>query len=283
MTVVAFAPRLSPLRVTLVGVTAAILVLFAVELAYGWTNLGWRFAWGNDLAIYTDATRRLFSDGSWYLDRQLHGPYPLGYGDVLYPPVTALAFAPFLVLPFIVWLAVPMIVVAWLIRAWRPALWAWPLIALCVAWPMTPLKAIAGNPSTYVAMLTGLGLRYGWPAALILLKPSLGPFALIGIRDRRWWAVVSALAVLSLPWIGLTLEWPVVALNAQGGGLGYSLVDLPMVLIPVIAWWARRSGPPRRTGRWLLRVNVPERDGEVPVVPTPAKAPPPDDEDHPFG
>jgi hypothetical protein len=216
-----------------------LLGLYVVEVVYAWTHLGWGFAFGNDLRIYTEATSRLFSDGSWYLDRQMHGPYELAYGDVLYPPVASFFFAPFIVLPTAVYLLIPITVVAWLVATWRPSPWAWPLIALFLVWPLTTLKATAGNPSMYVAMFVGLGLRYRWPGVFVLLKPSLGPFALIGIFDRRWWFGLAVLALGSLPFLAQTIAWPTVALDAVGGGLYYSLLDLPMVLIPTVAWLAR--------------------------------------------
>ena len=228
------------------GLTAGILALFVVELTYGWTVMGWSQAWANDLEIYTAATDRLFSGGSWFFDRQLHGPYPLVNGDVLYPPVAAFVFAPWIVLPFALYLGIALSGLAWLVWDWKPAPWAWPLLALCLLYPGTGMKTIAGNPSIYAALFTGLGLRYGWPAAMVLLKPSLAPFALVGIRDRRWWIVAGLIVVGSLPFIPTTLEWPAAALNAQGGGLLYSVADLPMVLLPVIAWASRRAASPNR-------------------------------------
>lgn len=233
-----------------VGLTGGILLLLALEAAYAYTRSGYAGVVGNDLHIYTDATARLFGGGSWFLDRQLGGAYPLVNGDVLYPPVAAFAFAPWLVLPLWLYLGIPAVGLAWLIGSWRPAAWTWPLIALCLLYPGTLLKWNAGNPSIYVALLTGLGLRFGCPSALILLKPSMFPLALIGVRDRRWWIVVAILALGSLPFLAATLEWPQVALNANGAGLLYSVADLPMALIPVIGWLGRRS--PRPEGRGLV-------------------------------
>lgn len=213
-------------------------VLVAAEWWYGWTVMGWSRNYG-DLTIYTDATRRLFAGGSWYLERQLSGSYPLAFGDVLYPPVASLFFAPWLVLPGWSFVLVPSLIVAWLLADWQPSPWGWFAIGCLLLYPTSGLKLLSANPSVWIAAFVGLGLRYRWPGALVLLKPSFLPLALIGIRSRGWWAVVIGLAVLSLPFLGETLRWPVVALDAQGAGIGYSIGDLPLVLVPVVGWLGR--------------------------------------------
>lgn len=220
---------LAAIAIVLVGFTA-------LEWAYGWTALGWQYNHG-DLAIYTDATRRLFAGGSWYLERQLGGPYLLAFGDVLYPPVAALFFAPWLVLPGWTFVVIPAAIVGWFVASERPSAAGWIAIALCLLWPPTGLKVLSANPNVWVAAFVALGLRYRWPGALVLLKPSFLPLALIGIRTRGWWLVAGALALLSLPFLAATLAYPGVVLGARGpeSGLLYSLADFPTVLIPVIA------------------------------------------------
>lgn len=232
-------PRVRPWAVSL---TVVILVLAALETAWGIRDFKWGDTPGIDLGIYLRATARLFSGDSWFLDRQLAGPYLIHMGDVLYPPVTAFFFAPFFVLPAVLWWAIPIGLTAWLIRGWRPAPWAWPLMALCVLWPLTPAKTITGNPALWITAFVAAGLRWHWPSALVLLKPSLFPFALIGVRHRLWWVTVALLALGSLVWLDATRLWLEVLANSQGGGLLYSAVDIPMLLIPVIAWAGRTRG-----------------------------------------
>lgn len=219
-------------------VAVFMLGLVAVEWAYGWTAMGWSHNYG-DLTIYTDATRRLLSGGQWYLDRQLSGPYPLAFGDVLYPPVAALFFAPWLLLPGWSFVLVPSLIVAWFVAECRPGPWTWVAIGCLLLYPTSGLKLLSANPNVWIAAFVALGLRYQWPGALILLKPSFLPSALIGIRSRGWWIVAFGLAILSVPFLGDTLRWPAVALNAQGAGIGYSLGDLPLVIVPLIAWLSR--------------------------------------------
>jgi hypothetical protein len=227
-----------------VSITVAVITLAAVELAFGiYGPPNWRAAIGNDLRLYAEQVQIALAGGPWYHDRQLHGPYAIEWGDILYPPVTILFFAPWVMAPFAAWLAIPLGVTGFFISRWRPGPWAWVLIALCILWPSTLLKAISGNPSLWVMMLVALGLRYGWPAALILLKPSFLPFALIGVRSKPWWIAAAGLGVFSLFFLAPTIQYPQVILDARSPeGLGYSLADVPMVLIPAIAWfWRTRT------------------------------------------
>jgi hypothetical protein len=239
---------------SLMGIAGAIVVLAAIELAYGvFGPPNWKQAIGDDLAYYASLARRLFTGGGWYPDRELHGPWQIAYvDDVLYPPAAAWVFAPFIILPVGALLAIAVIVIGWLARTWRPAPWTWPLMALCLAWPTTLLRGISGNSSLFVMIAFGLGLRYGWPAVAILLKPSLFPLALIRVRSRGSWIGIGVLAVISLPFIGDTLVYPkVIADSRNPDGILYSLIDLPMILIPLISWLGRtaptdKEGSPSR-------------------------------------
>ena len=200
--------------------------------------------WYRALDVLLDATRRLFAGESWYLPRQLDGPYPTEFGDVLYPPVVAWFLAPWLVLPAWTFIAIPVAILGWHIVDARPAPWTWPLIALGLTFPITLVHAGYANPTLWMGAFAALGLRLAWPGALILLKPSLVPFALIGIRTRGWWLCAAALGIASLPFLAETLIYPRVALDAQGGGLLYSGLVIPFMLVPVVAWLGRRRGTP---------------------------------------
>ena len=237
--------------------TLTILLAAVIEHVFIWVVFGppdWQQTIGHDLRLYTDQVQTVLAGGPWYHDRQLHGPYVIEWGDILYPPVAILFFAPWIVLPFALWLAIPTVVAGYLIRTWRPAPWSWVVMALCILWPFTLLKILSGNPSLWVIMLVALGIRSGWPSAFILLKPSFAPFALIGIRERLWWTIAVGLVVLSLPFAGLTLQYPRVLLDSRSGdGIFYSIADLPMVMIPVVAWLARRDQGARARASILIR------------------------------
>lgn len=245
------------------GIYAVLSLLLLALAGYvtwiGFTQHNYGGAFGDDLSIYTGATVRLFSGGDWFLERQV-APYVLRQGDVLYPPTAAWFFLPFVVLGPTVFLVAGVGLLAWLVWSWRPAPWAWPLLALCLVLPTSFLKPWSGNPSLWVAVAVGLGLRYG-VGALVLLKPTFLPFALAGIRTRAWWSSAAVLALLTLPFLGETLLYPSVILNARGplASIGYSLWDWPLALIPVIASVAAPDGP--------LAVAVVRRRAAVAVEP----------------
>jgi hypothetical protein len=212
----------------------------------------------DDLAIYQQATSRVLAGQSWFLDRQLGGSYAIQHGDVLYPPVSAFFFGPWLVLPAWTFVAMAVSIVAAYVLIARPSVFVWPVLALFASDPTTLLLVMFGNPGLWTAAFIALGLRFGWPGVLVLLKPSVGPLALVGIHRRGWWFGLATLGLGSLVLLEHTLQYPRVLVDAHGGGIGYSIASLPMTVIPLIAWLGgdgvlhvqaaitrlRRKGPP---------------------------------------
>src|SRR5690348_5487772 len=94
---------------------AGIAVAFAAVslIATGTAVVREHFALGGDMNLYLDAARHWLGGGSFYLDRQLAGPYEITGGDVLYPPVALALFVPFTVLPAVLWFAIPLAIVGW--------------------------------------------------------------------------------------------------------------------------------------------------------------------------
>ena len=218
---------------------------------------------GGDFRIYHDAAARWLSTGAFYEPYQLSGAYAISPGDVLYPPTILYLLVPFLVLPAILWWAVPLTIIAAVVLRFRPAPWAWPLIALAVWWPRDQGLLLLGNPGMWVGAAIAAGFVRGWPAALVVLKPSLAPFAVVGIGTRRWWHAMAVLAVCSVPLVGLWLQYAAVLQNSDGT-IGYSLLELPFMLIPVVAW-AARTNEVRSPRPWVtiprrldLRVRAPD-------------------------
>jgi hypothetical protein len=80
-----------------------------------------------------------------------------------------------------------------------------------------------------------VAVALGSPTTLVLVKPSLFPFAMIGIRRRAWWLQAALLALLSLPLLELTLLYPQVVIDSRGGGILYSVRDIPLLCLPLIA------------------------------------------------
>lgn len=203
---------------------------------------------GVDFGLYRDAASRWLAGGSFYEPYQLAGPYEIRAGDILYPPVALVLFVPFAVAPLPIaaaaWWGLPIGATAWAILALRPRVEACPLIALCIAWPTTILKTWTGNPVIWSMAALALGVLYAWPSVLVALKPSLAPFALFGANRRSWWLAAAAVGVVSLPFGSMWADWLTALANSRGGGLLYSSLEVPMLLLPLVAWLGR-SRPDR--------------------------------------
>lgn len=200
---------------------------------------------GVDATLYHDATLRWLGGGSFYESYQLAGPYEIRAGDVLYPPVGLLLFVPFVALPValgaVLWWGIPLAATGWAIRRLRPRPEVWPLLALCVAWPTTLLKTWTGNPVMWSMAAMALGVIYAWPSVLVLLKPSLAPFALFGVWRRSWWVAAVGVGVACVPFGTMWADWLSSVVNSRGGGLLYSSLEAPMLLLPLLASLGRRS------------------------------------------
>ncbi|HEY5437032.1 MAG TPA: glycosyltransferase 87 family protein [Candidatus Limnocylindrales bacterium] len=200
-----------------------------------------------DLDLYRGATLRWLSGGPFYEPWQLVGPYDVRQGAILYPPIALLLFVPFTVLPPVLWWAFPLGATAWALWRLRPGPLAWPLLAACVAWPPTIALIVHGNPGMWAMAAVALAVLYRWPAVLVFVKPSLAPFAFIGMRDRRWWMALAVVAVLGALLGAMWADWVRVIVNARGAGVLYSWMEVPMILIGVIAWVGREAAAePRR-------------------------------------
>lgn len=203
---------------------------------------------GVDIALYREAAARWFSGGPFYEPRQLAGPYEVAHGDILYPPVGLWLFLPIALLPtvpaLVLWWGVPAAVTAWAIRRLRPRPAFWPLIALCLAWPTTPLKTWTGNPVIWSVAAVAIATAWRGAAPFSLLKPSLFPFAFFGIRQRSWWIGLAVFVALCLPFGPMWGDWVTTVVNTRGGGFLYSALEAPMLALPLVAWLGRRSGVP---------------------------------------
>jgi hypothetical protein len=199
---------------------------------------------GVDFQLYRDVAARWLAGGAYFEPYQLAGPYEIRAGDVLYPPFGLLLFVPFAVLPAFLawplWFAVPLGATAWAVRRLRPRPEVWPLIALCAAWPTTLLKTWTGNPVIWSMAAMALGTIYAWPSVFVLLKPSLAPFALFGANRRSWWIALAVLVAVSVPFWSLWSDWLTSVANSRGGGILYSTLEVPMLLLPLVAWFGRR-------------------------------------------
>jgi hypothetical protein len=193
---------------------------------------------GVDFHRYEELTGRWLASGQFYLEHQLAGPTTVTDGDPLYPPIVLYLLLPFQLLPEVLWWVIPLSVLAYVLVRLRPRAWTWPLLAAVVAWPRTPALIIYGNPGMWIDAAIGAGVLYAWPAALVFIKPSLLPLALLGIRKRSWWIAVGLLTLAALPFGTLWLDYLTVLRNSAVPAT-YSVLDLPLALAPVIAWMGR--------------------------------------------
>jgi hypothetical protein len=217
------------------------------------------FNQGIDYRTYVDAARRWLAGGSFYEPYQLAGPYPIVSREILYPPIMLVLLVPFTVLPALLWWAIPLSITTWLVAWHRPSVWGCAAICGLLILPVPFMSELAwslgtivsGNPAMWVVAAVAAGTRWGWPAVLVLLKPSLLPFALIGIRTGRWWVAAVLLTTAAAVFLPLWIQYATVLLNARGPSatLLYSLGNVPLMLVPVVAWLTR-TRPVGRVFRW---------------------------------
>lgn len=221
---------------------------------------------GIDFDMYVEATRRWLDGGPFYRPEQLVGPYAVALGDVLYPPPMLLLFLPWaLGAPALLWWLVPAVIVGWGLWRLRPDPRWWPLMVLPLLWPNTLLKVVTGNPSMWLAAALTVGCLTAGPAVLMLMKPTLLPFAVIGIRERRWWMWLAGLAAVCVAFLPLWQPFVASLLNARHpAGPFYSLGEVPMFLVVVTAWVGRLRGN-RPIGERAVGVQVAGGAGLDPV------------------
>ena len=234
----------APTRLVLLAITVVIAAFAVVEAILMYEQIrtntgGWYI--GMDYDFYRGVGARWLADGTYYLPHQLAGPYDVALMvDNLYPPTALALFVPLVFLPAVVWWIVPAAIVGYALWRWRPALWAWPVMLLLLMWPRAMGSLFHGNTDMWAAAGVAGALLWGWPAAIIALKPTLLPLALIGIRRRAWWVAVAiglATVAATLP---LWLDY-VTAMRNLRIGWEYSLGSIPIVVLPLVAWLGRES------------------------------------------
>jgi len=219
------------------GLTVAILGVALLELAANLFHVlppGDSFL-GMDFVFYRDVAARWLETGAFYLPHQLSGPYTATLMvDNLYPPPALLLFAPFLVLPALLWWIIPIMVLGVFLAWCRPGPIAWPLLALVLVAQRTQTAFLFGNTDLWMAAAVAGGIRWGWPGALLVIKPTFIPLALVGVRRGEFWKALAALAVVSIPMAALWLDYVQVLRNVTIDA-DYSVGSLPLVLAPVVA------------------------------------------------
>jgi hypothetical protein len=231
-----------PIAMALVLVAALMLGSQLLKLVPRWHEIGF----GADRNIVINATDRWLAGGPFYLPEQLSGPYYWTPGVlwVLYPPPTLILFAPFTVLPAILWWIIPIAVITLVVAHHRPRPLALGAIALVLANPTTVSTLVWGNPGMWFAAAVALSTVYSWPAIVLMFKPTLLPFAFVGCRRRSWWVALATAVLLSLPFLPMWRDYILVMVNAHpANSLGYSIPQVPLMLLPIAAWLGGRNAP----------------------------------------
>lgn len=235
-----YATRHSP-RLPLLQVLAGLVLLAAAAItAARWQGVTAQGLVGADLTAYRLFAERFLATGSQYAAHQLAGPYdsqPAVWTTALpsmYPPTALALFVPFVALPAVLWWAIPAAVTVWALRDARPPRWTWLPIAACLAWPETTTMVMVGNTTMWGVAAVAAGLRWGWPVVALAVKPTLVPFAIVGLWRRSTWVVGTLAAVASLAFLPEWSRWLVAVANGTAGA-GYSLGSVPALLIPVLA------------------------------------------------
>lgn len=199
--------------------------------------------WPSDMYVNLDAAQRWLDGGAFYPAYELAGPFGDNGFTVVYPPVALWLFGPLALLPralaYVLTVAAPIAALTWQWQRLRPAPLVWPFVALCVAWSPTVVWFVNGNAVLYALALLALATVYDWPAALIAVKASILPFAFWGCWRRSWWLAVGALALLSIPFGGMWLDWLTVLANSRIGGVLHSWQQAPTLAIPLLIYAGR--------------------------------------------
>lgn len=237
-----------PRRQVMLVVTGVLAVLIAWEAVDLWRAFDGRREVGQDWVFYVSLGRQWLDTGVLYGERQLTGlPYNVLVNvDNLYPPPAILLFVPFALVPgpvsAVLWWGIPIAVVVAALARLRPSAWTWPLIALALFWPRTLGSLLVGNSDLLSAAFVAGGILWGWPGVLGIFKPSLAPFALAGARRRSWWLSLAIVAAVSVPFL-LGGAWGQYAVAVTHWDLPWDrqVLNIPILLIPVLAWLGRRD------------------------------------------
>ena len=238
---VAVPPRLAA---TLVTVAFAVVALEAAWLTTSLILPDPIWDLGMDYRYYASLGARWLDDGSFYTARQLTGPYDLGLlgvsSDVTnpYPPTALVLFVPASIAPAVMWWAVPIGVTGYVLWRIKPSVVGWLVIVAFLAWPRAIGAYLFGNTDIWATAAIAAGLFWGWPALLLTIKPTLLPFALIGIGHRAWFVGATAIVLMVVLGLPLWADYATAMSNLRGtaAGLTYNLGSIPLLAIPIVAW-----------------------------------------------
>lgn len=213
---------------------------------------------GMDYAFYRDLGARFLTEGTYYWAHQLQGPYEgTLMVDVFYPPHALVLFMAAAMLPAVIWWIVPVVVLVYVCWRLQPPAWAWILMLALVAWPRAIGAYLFGNTDIWMVAAVAGGIRWGWPAALLFLKPTIVLFVLPAVRHRGFWLGTTLVALATIAVLPLTADY-VTAMRNLTIRADYPLGSLPLMLVPIVAWVTSASF---RTSR-AKRADAPPADAQ---------------------
>ena len=236
----------------LFGLTMVLLALAVYSLlAVAATPWGQGLLGADVVKGYLPGAQRFLDTGSPYTPEQLAGPWPLDYHSFIHPPAALGLFVPFLVLPLLLWWLIPSLITVVALWKLHPARWTWPLMAACLVWPRSTGSILAGNSDIWVMAAVAAGAVWGWPVAVLVIKPTFAPLAIVGLGRRSTWVAAALVGLGILLTLPLWIDWLQVVGNAHLGA-AYSLLNLPLPAIGLAAY----LGSSRGLARWLRRADA---------------------------
>lgn len=247
--------------------TGTLVAVEGVLIYFDWFHRSPHSWLAMDYDYYRALGQTWLTTGAYYLPEQLSGPYvQTTMVHNAYPPHALLLFVPFIFLPAALWWAIPVGIVAYVLRYLRPPGWVWIVILALIAWPRSIAGLITGNTDMWIAAFIAAGIRWGWPALAVSLKPSFAPLVLLGFR-RPTATAIGAVLLLALMAAGFPLwvDYATVLGNVSIDP-AYSFNSIPLILVPLVAWaTSTRSSP---LARW--RAPKPSQTGPMTTEKEPA-------------
>jgi hypothetical protein len=215
---------------------AAQVVMYVV----GWLTQRDSIPLGLDWLGYRAGFERWLATGSPYAPFELAGPFTPEHLDFIHPPNFLLLAGPFSLLPhpldYILWVGIPIAIFVWLLH--RIPWWAYPVVAFLSMTNSLQYPILNGNSSLWMTAVFSLSLRYGWPAGLLAMKPSLLPLAFAGLRRP-----VPTFLLAAVP-VALTLPlFPayVTVLHNANLPLTYSVSNYSLIALALVPWAAEHA------------------------------------------
>lgn len=224
--------------------TTGVLLLWAIlQLVVIYQGALSRHEVGWDAYVYASIGTHFLETGQAYFPAQSQAYEAAGMVNI-YPPTALYLFVPASLLPRVLWWLVPLALIGWSLYRLRPAWWALPIMVLaCVVplnGPSVPVALVYGNTLlwTISALFVAAAFRPG-AAWMAMIKPTEFLFALpLALRSWRGMTVAIAMAALMLP---LWFDWLAAMRNLEGFSPFRGIAAWPALMIPLIAYLARKA------------------------------------------